>query len=330
MKKLFLWGLPLLMAVFACTSCSNQSKKEASGEISGDLIIFHAGSLSVPFKQIVDSFKTIHPNVRILREAAGSVTCARKITELNKDCDVIASADYEIINKLLIPEHAGWNIKFASNEMVIAFDEDSKYHGQINKNNWYEILLKEEVTYGRSDPNSDPCGYRSVLLTELSSAFYNDPGIRSKLLSKDNEYIRPKETDLLALLQTGTIDYMFIYRSVAEQHGLKYIILPDSINLKKPGLADFYATAEVKIHGEKPGSFIIQQGEPMVYAITVCKNAPNKQAAYEFVKYLLKKNKGMKIMEQNGQPSVVPSYTKTYDQLPEELKEFANKNQTSL
>ncbi|RLB35213.1 MAG: tungstate ABC transporter substrate-binding protein WtpA, partial [Deltaproteobacteria bacterium] len=61
------------------------------------LIIFHAGSLSIPFKQISEAFVGTHPNVRVVREAAGSRTCARKISDLGRPCDVMASADYTVI-----------------------------------------------------------------------------------------------------------------------------------------------------------------------------------------------------------------------------------------
>ena len=71
--------------------------------LSGDLIIFHAGSLSVPMKEISAAFKKENPDVNIMMEAAGSVECARKITELKKPCDIMASADYSVIDKLLNP-----------------------------------------------------------------------------------------------------------------------------------------------------------------------------------------------------------------------------------
>ena len=42
------------------------------GELKGDLIIFHAGSLAVPFKKISAVFMEEHPNVKVKAEAAGS------------------------------------------------------------------------------------------------------------------------------------------------------------------------------------------------------------------------------------------------------------------
>ncbi|OFX59617.1 MAG: molybdate ABC transporter substrate-binding protein [Bacteroidetes bacterium GWA2_30_7] len=303
----------------------NNELKEMSDSISGKLTIFHAGSMSVPLKKIADEFKVENPKVEVLLEAAGSRECARKIIDLNKECDVMVSADYAVIDDLLIPKFASWNIKFASNEMVIAYNEKSRYSSEINAQNWYNILLKKDVAFGRSDPNSDPCGYRSVLTVKLAEIYYNEKGLIDKILKKDNNYIRPKEVDLLSHLELHTIDYFFIYRSVAEQHNLKYVTLSDSINLKNPELTDFYKTASVEVSGKKPDETTTIYGEPMVYGITMINNTANKVAALAFIKFFLNKEKGMKIIESDGQKSVIPSITKTYDSLTEELKQFAKK-----
>jgi len=294
-------------------------------DIRGDLVIFHAGSLAVPFKQICRAFHKLHPRVKIIREVAGSRICARKIADLNKPCDVMASADYTVIDTLLIPEHATWNIKFAGNEMAIAFTKRSRRAGQINKDNWYKILLAKDVAFGRSDPNADPCGYRTVLTIKLAERFYNQPGLAEKMLKKSLGFIRPKEVDLLALLEVGQIDYIFIYRSIAQQHGLKYVVLADQINLKDPGYDEFYKTASVKITGKKPGTLITKRGTPMIYGVTIPKTARNVRAAMALVQFLLEKDKGLAILARNGQASVVPAPTDTFDKLPAALKKFARK-----
>jgi molybdate/tungstate transport system substrate-binding protein len=295
------------------------------GERSGprQLVIFHAGSLSVPFRQISDEFEREHPGVRVLLESAGSRACARKIKDLGRECDVMASADYTVIDELLIPEHADWNIHFAANEMAIVFHDGSIGAEEINADSWHQLLLRDDVAFGRSDPDSDPCGYRAVLVMKLAERHYQVDGLSGRLIEKDKEYIRPKETDLLALLETGTIDYIFLYRSVAEQHGLDYILLPDEINLKSTRFAEEYDEVSVEISGKKPGTSITKRGAPMVYGVTIPKNAPNPELALEFVRFLLEKEKGLAIMERNGQPSLVPSPTDTYDRLPGELRRFA-------
>jgi len=316
MKKIFILLIisALMFSCFiSCKQSNNTNKKQ-------QLIIFHAGSLSVPFKQMKKEFEKENPGVEILLEAAGSVQCARKITDLKKECDIMASADYMVIDQMLIPEYTDWNIQFATNEMAVVYHETSKYSEEINQNNWYDILLKDDVIYGRSDPNSDPCGYRTVLTSQLAEKFYNIGGLSEKILSKNQEYIRPKEVDLLALLESNAIDYIFLYRSVAEQHKLKYIALPDSINLRNPALDDFYQTASTDIIGKEPGTTITQKGQAMVYGITILKNAPNPSLALKFMEFVLAKNGGKKIMEENGQPSILRIDENYKQYLPENLK----------
>ncbi len=293
--------------------------------MSGDLVIFHAGSLSVPLKEISAAFMKEYPKANVLLEAAGSVECARKITELKKPCDVMASADYKVIDKLLIPEYADWNIKFASNEMAIVYTEKSKRSQDINKENWYTILLDKNVQIGRADPNHDPCGYRTVLVSKLAEKYYKQTGLAYRLLKKDDNNIRPKEVDLLALLESGNVDYIFIYKSVAIQHKLKYLVLPDEVNLKKTEFSNLYSTVSVEIAGKKPNETITQIGEPMVYGVTIPKTAPHPALAAAFIKFLLAKEKGMVIMEKLGQPSIVPAPTDSYYHIPEDLRIFAKR-----
>jgi len=312
----------LILSALGLFAVVVMSREKTSAD-SEKLIIFHAGSLSIPLKQICEEFKACYPNVKFVCEAAGSRICARKITDLNRTCDVLISADYTVIDSLLVPEHADWNIRFAGNEMVIAFRDDSHRADEINKSNWYEILLEKDVTFGRSDPNADPCGYRAVLVTILAEKFYNRLGLAAQILAGNQRYIRPKEVDLLALLETGELDYIFIYRSVAEQHKLKYITLPDHINLKKAELADFYKSASVCVTGKKPGTFIQKVGAPIIYGVTISKNAPNRKLALAFLAFLLDADKGGTILKKNGQTFVVPSPTDTFGKLPNSLKRFA-------
>ena len=318
-KKIF---ATIVGSIILLTSCG-KNEKISSNKVSGDLIVFLAGSLAVPFKDIKNEFIEIYPDVNVMLEAAGSRTCARKITDLERPCDIMASADYTVINKLLIPEFADWNIKFAKNEMCIVYHENSRMSKEINKDNWFEILLNNKVAFGRADPNADPCGYRAVLTSKLAEKYYKVPGLANKILNKNKEFIRPKETDLLALLESDNIDYIFLYRSVGQQHNLNCLILPDEINLKSEKLSDYYKTAITEITGKKPGEFITKIGAPMVYGITIPKNAPNKNAALVFLDFILSKENGMKIIKNSGQASAIPSKSETFKFIPETLKKYA-------
>jgi molybdate/tungstate transport system substrate-binding protein len=326
----FLTILLILPGVLYMPAC-NQKKQKNTGITHQDsalagreLIIFHAGSLAVPFKEMAARFSKKYTDVRCLLESAGSVASARKIIDLNRPCDIIAVSDYIVIDQLLIPEYTSWNICFASNELVIAFTEQSESWKSLDSTNWYLLLARKDVRFARSDPNQDPCGYRTVQMMELAEKHYGQRGIKSTFTSKDNEYIRPKEVDLLPLLETHTVDYIFIYRSVAEQHKLKYILLPDPINLKNPDLADLYASASVEIKGDEPGKTTVVTGQPMLYSVSILNKAPNRDLALKFTELLLSAE-GKLVMELNGQPFVVPAYSASYDSIPESLQKFALK-----
>ena len=143
------------------------------------------------------------------------------------------------------------------------------------------------------------------------------------MFAKDKKYIRPKEVDLLALLEVGELDYIFIYRSVAVQHKLRIITLPGKVNLKKEEFKDFYKTASVCLTGKTPGTFITKTGTPIVYGVTIANNAPNRKLALTFLTFLLEADKGGAILKNKGQAFLVPSPTETFDRLPESLKIFA-------
>jgi len=285
-----------------------------------NIIVYHAGSLAVPFAEIEKVFEAKYPQYDVKREAAGSRACARKITDIGKPADVMASADYKVIDNLMIPNHAKFNAQFTTNEMALAYTPKSKYADEITAENWTEIFLRKDVKVGHSNPNMDPCGYRSMLVTQLAEDYYKQPDFFKKLFGYGESYtngeedtnkviVRPKETDLLALIEAKAYDYLYIYKSVAEQHGLKYITLPKEVSLKDNEFKDFYKTASIKIDGKKPGEFITKKGAAMVYGITIPENKKSpttKDGAVKFVNFVLSEE-GQAIMEKNGQGNISPA-----------------------
>ncbi len=281
-------------------------------EPKGKLVMFHAGSLSVPFQSMEKVFEAKYPGVDLLREGGGSQACARKITDLKKPCDIMASADFKVIDKLLVPRYADWNIRFATNQLVLCYTEKSRDADQINKDNWFQTLANKGVVWGHSDPNLDPCGYRALMVLQLAEKHYKQPGLYEKVLAnRPKANIRPKSVELVSLLQTGNMDYAWEYLSVAVQHGLKYLLLPDEINLGNYRLDDFYSQAVVKVTGKEPGTFMEMKGDSVTYGVTMIKDAPNREAAIAFLKYMLDPQGGLKILKDQGQPPFTPCRVQT-------------------
>jgi molybdate/tungstate transport system substrate-binding protein len=307
----------MLLAIFVLPSDS----KSQSPADEKELIIFHAGSLSVPLKKIAQEYEKKNPGTRIFLESAGSLDCARKVIELKKPCDIVASSDYYVIDKLLIPDYASWNIRFATNEIVIAYTDKTKYSKEIKSDNWMDILQRKDVIYSRSDPDSDPCGYRTIFTFMLAEKYYNRPGLTEKMSTKNKDYIRPKEVDLVALMESNAIDYMFQYRSVAIQHGLKYLELPKAINLSDPSKAETYSSVSTEVAGNKPGVKMKVTGDLINYSVTILDKAPQKEEAIKFMEFMLGPE-GLDMFRRNGQEPISPPVAQPYELLPQSLKEF--------
>jgi len=310
--------LSLLLAAGLLAACG---QPEAGAELSGKLQIFHAGSLTIPFEQISEEFNKAHPDVDILAEGAGSATTIRKVTELGKECGVIGSADYLLIPELMFTRYANWYVIFASNQMCIAYTDQSRFADEIDGDNWYTILQRDGVSYGRSDPDQDPCGYRTLMVWQLAENHYDVSGIYDGLYEADGDLMRPKSVELIALLESGDLDYAFEYSSVAEQHNLEYVTLPPEINLSDVEFEQFYAQAEVEIAGAQPGEKIVMVGKPIVYGVTIPKNFPRQDLAIAWVALLLS-DKGMDIMAASYQTPITPARTNDVSKLPESLREY--------
>ena len=89
MRKILLLGVVLLVGTLFA--------KE-------DIVVFHAGSLAVPFSEIEKTFEKKYPQYDVKREVSGSRKAARKVSDIKRATDVVASADYKVIDNLLIPQ----------------------------------------------------------------------------------------------------------------------------------------------------------------------------------------------------------------------------------
>lgn len=302
MKKILLSALFLLVCVLV-------SQGSVLAEPSGKLILFHAGSLTVPFSVMEKEFEARYPKVDLQREAGGSTRMARLISEVGKPADLMASADFLVIDRSLIPAKADFNIRFATNELVLAFTDVSRYAKIINKNNWFTILETRGVRWGHADPNVDPGGYRSLMVMQLAEKYYRKPGLYERLLkNRPLAFLRDKSASLTALLQNGDLDYVWTYRSLALQHGLRFISLDEHVNLGTLDYDSFYRQARVRVTGEKPGTYIDREGRFVAYGITMLKQAPNPEAAQAFLEYLLDPRGGQQVLAKYGQPPFNPPF----------------------
>ena len=91
-------------------------------------------------------------------------------------------------------------VKFASAEMVIAYLPTSRFHADLDKAKkglipWYQVLSEQGFKFGRTDPDLDPKGYYTVIMSKLANSYYKDDTIKQRVLGEDkiqNNYFQRK------------------------------------------------------------------------------------------------------------------------------------------
>jgi molybdate/tungstate transport system substrate-binding protein len=248
------------------------------------VIIDRAATLTLPFDALAKGL----PSLECRQRSAGSRFLLQSDVDLKQPVDVLALADVSLFEKPVSPAQTSrfpwWSI-FAGNEIGIAYTARSKGADQIDAQNWPQILQQPGVQTAYADPESDPEGYNTVIAWTLAESYYKLPGFAAKLRAAiPQKNIRGDSTQLLALLSAGEVDYAWEYRSVAEQHHLKFLRLPKEINLSDPALAATYKTACIDLHHD--GKIQPKCGQPILYAVSIAADAPHPEAAAKFVQAL--------------------------------------------
>lgn len=295
----------------------------AADQAAGELMIFHAASLARPFEEMERVLEDEVEGLDIVRESSSSRVACRKVTELARTADLVVSADYLLLRDMLVPDHADWYIAFARNRIVIAYSDRSKYHTEINADNWYDILLREDVQYGYAEPDQAPVGYRTLLTWKLADMHYADQLGDRNLFDElkagaPESNIRPHCNELIPLVESLGLDYIFQYQSVARQHNLQFLKLPPEIDLSSEKHGDLYSQVSVELSGETRGETMTRTGAPIVYGITIPESAENRAAAVRFLNLLLSEP-GQEIMQENFQEPIVPALAPDASRLPDEL-----------
>lgn len=340
--------LLVVMTVVASSGCAPKEKTPLS--------VFFAGSLITPFADLEKGYEAAHPNVDVLMEGHGSIQVIRHVTEIHQLIDVVVTADHALIPMLMyqksVPEtgkpYSDWYIKFASNKLALAYTSRSKYADEINADNWYKVIARPGVKVGIADPRFDASGYRALMALKLAETAYNKPTVfvdvilgRFKTAINVQEengiqvihvpeivetkpdsgiVIRGSSIQLIALLESGDIDYAFEYESVIEQHGLQVVRLPDAVNLGSAERAADYAKVQVRMDFQRFLSVNpVFNGEVIDYGVTIPTNAPHPKEAEEFVAFLLGPE-GRKVMEANHHPFIAPMEGNQYDAIPKRLQ----------
>ncbi len=317
-----------------------------------------AGSLMVPFADLEKAYESAHPEIDVEIEAHGSIQVIRHVTEIGDLVDVVVTADYILIPMLMyqtpVPgtdrAFTDWYLQFAGNRLALAYTPDSLFADEIDADNWYEIISDPDVRLGLSDPRFDASGYRTMMIFQLAESYYGNPTLFEKTfvgrftnpvsVQKDqgrsvihvpevlepttgsNIVMRGSSIALIALLESGEIDYAFEYESVIEQQGLLYVPLPDELNLGSPELAEEYARVQVQLDFRRFTTVApVFDGAPIGYGISIPANAPHPEEALDFVAFVVGPE-GQAIMAANHHPALAVPWSTDCTTVPQILQSY--------
>ena len=314
------------------------------------LTVICAGSLLASMDHIEEAYEAEHPDIDVLIEGHGSIQVLRQVSDLCRDADVLAVADYSLIPLLMYGEspHSDWYVQFATNRLGIAYRPDSAYADELTLDNWYEILARDDVAFGLSDPRFDAAGYRTLMIMQLAEEYYDDPKIFEDVFEDQfttpidiektpDEYIlhipeifetsggrismRGSSVQLLSLLQTGGIDYAFEYENVSKYYELEFLALPSQIDLGTDDFEQLERSARVRLAFQRFASVTPEFiAYPTIYGLTIPFKAPHKDEAIDFVEFIIA-GEGREIFEETYLPTMDPE-TDAYDNLPPPLREL--------
>lgn len=180
----------------------------------------------------------------------------------------------------------------ASTQMVIAYSPRGPAaplfrRAVLRKTPWYKVLEKPGVTFGRTDPRTDPQGQNIIFTFQLAQRYYHAPHLSARVLGPiTNASQIFTEPSLLARLQAGQIAASSSYLSAARSLHLPYIKLPQQINLSNPRLAQaWYNKAQfpLTLHGKRHE----MHPQPLVFYATVPSDAPDPKLGQAFIQFML-------------------------------------------
>lgn len=288
------------------------------------MTIFHAGSLAPPFGAAEPAFENEF-GVDVTREAQGSVASTQKITQQGRTADVLGVSDFRLLRDRVLPDHGDWYAIFTTNAMSIQYREDSPGAGDISTDDWWEVLGRDGVTIGHSDPAVDPGGYRAVMTQQLGKEpfdgerLYDEATYRK--LRENSTVPTGTETNLEGQLRSGELDYVMYYRSIASTAGLPFVDLQPEVDLSRAtdAYAKHYATATVETGS---GTFT---GAPIAYGVTVPSGGTAPARGARWVEYF-GTEPGRQVLEESGlapvEPVVVPE--RSTDAVPDRVLNVAS------
>lgn len=273
----------------------------ASPNPGSPLILFSADLYTAETGYLYAGFASSAGIPYAIPKGSGSFALATQIAQGSPVSDFISVSKAALEKSYLGNRSSGWGIAFASDQMSIGYYNSSdlapavqnivKDYRTASETNststwatFFADLTSGSVKVGISNPNTDPAGYRAWIVLEAAGKVYaNNQSSFSDRLSRSNSNVTgASAAALVAPLQAGQIQFLFMYKSAVLPHGLAPLTLPREVNLGDSSLASLYSQFTYKLNSG------VQKGGPILLFITVPNNSTQTAYALQFVDYVVR------------------------------------------
>lgn len=294
---------------------------------SRPLVVCHAGSLGAALADVEKSFASAHPDVTVRDVSGGSVALARRLATGLQACDVYASADYLLIDRMLKPAGlAEYTVVFAQGRMVLAFLSTDPTAQGVSETNWYQKVLAPGVRVAGAHPFLDPGGYRAHMILELAQKHYGVAGLYNSLLEHYQVVPPAAGADAPALGRDFSFQFTYEHSAAATARAnpaYRYIRLSDSIDLSTAAHAVTYKEASVTLPGlgsAGAAASVTIPGAHVAWGVTIVKTSVHQQDALAFVAMVLGPA-GSNALKLHGPSPSAPAVSRSdYSRIPSSLR----------
>jgi molybdate/tungstate transport system substrate-binding protein len=245
----------------------------ASAAPAGPVSVAYAGSLVGVMEGPLRSELRSQTGIELAGEAKGSKALANLISAGLRTPDVFVSADPALVAKLSAQHLVRGYVTFGSARMLIAYSDKSPHRALFERAaagriSILDALADPSVRVGRTDPQLDPKGARTIRVLNLLGKHFNAASKAATVLERSQTF---PEEDLAVRVESGELDAGFFYSTEMPGRDLHAVELPEDSNL----------------------------WNDIAYALAVMKHAPHPQAAHAFAQFVLD-GTGKTILEHAG------------------------------
>lgn len=301
---------------------------------STPLILYSADAYVAEASTLESAFQNNSGIQMVPPKSGGSLTLGQEIAQGDPVSVFLSVSKSAVSSSVLNTAFSGWAISFEADQMAITYSnattQDSagasvidSYQTALATNTtraWFDFfsnMTSGSVKVGISNPNSDPAGYRAWLVLEAAGYLYDNNNTSyfvNRMIGNHGNITAASAADLVAPLQEGNIQFLFVYKSAGVAQKLNVLQLPSQINLGSPAYSSFYSQFAYTM------SSGVQKGGLIALFITVPKDSTDAADSLSFVTYVVKN--GALLLSQYGLQSISPAQLYNDSAVPQQIQQL--------